>query len=81
VIARLDLGQASQGGLVYDGIASKDFCRALLELMSSQQNVEGKRGRLEPTPGLIHLFLGTGSDRRWWSGLCEVLSTGVPSGF
>ena len=49
VIARLDLGQASQGGLVYDGIASKDFCRALLELMSSQQNVEGKRGRLEPT--------------------------------
>ena len=30
---------------------------------------------------LIHLFLGTGSDRRWWSGLCEVLSTGVPSGF
>jgi len=31
--------------------------------------------------GLIHLFLGTGSDRRWWSGLCEVLSTGVPSGF
>jgi len=32
-------------------------------------------------PGLIHLFLGTGSDRRWWSGLCEVLSTGVPSGF
>jgi maltose alpha-D-glucosyltransferase/alpha-amylase len=49
VIARLNIGQAAQPALLYDGIASKDFCRALLELISTQQTVEGKRGRLEPT--------------------------------
>ena len=48
VIARVFVGQAGQTGMIYDGIANKDFCRAILELISSQQNISGQEGVVEP---------------------------------
>ena len=47
VIARLNFNQPNQTGVIYDGVASKDFCRVLLELFSTQKNLDGKSGQLE----------------------------------
>jgi maltose alpha-D-glucosyltransferase/alpha-amylase len=49
VIARLNFNQPNQTGVLYDAIASKDFCRALLELFSAQKTLDGKFGLLEAT--------------------------------
>jgi maltose alpha-D-glucosyltransferase/alpha-amylase len=49
VIARLNFNQSNQTGVIYDAVASKDFCRALLELFSAQKNLDGKSGQLEAT--------------------------------
>ncbi len=49
VIARLNFNQSGQTGVIYDAVASKDFCRALLELFSAQKNLDGKFGQLEAT--------------------------------
>jgi maltose alpha-D-glucosyltransferase/alpha-amylase len=49
VIARLNFNQTNQSGALYDAVASKEFCRALLELISKQQNLDGKSGALEAT--------------------------------
>ncbi|HEY3931546.1 MAG TPA: maltose alpha-D-glucosyltransferase [Verrucomicrobiae bacterium] len=49
VIARLNFNQPNQTGVIYDAVASKDFCRALLELFSAQKNLDGKFGQLEAT--------------------------------
>jgi len=49
VIARLNFNQTNQTGVIYDAVASKDFCRALLELFSAQKNLDGKSGQLEAT--------------------------------
>jgi maltose alpha-D-glucosyltransferase/alpha-amylase len=47
VIARMDFAGQNQAGVLYDAVANKDFCRALLELISKQQNLDGKFGLLE----------------------------------
>ncbi len=49
VIARLPFSQSTETALLYDGIASKDFCTALLDLIAKEQPVDGNRGRIEPT--------------------------------
>jgi maltose alpha-D-glucosyltransferase/alpha-amylase len=49
VIARLNFNQTNQAGVLYDAVASKDFCRALLELFSAQKSLDGKSGQLEAT--------------------------------
>jgi maltose alpha-D-glucosyltransferase/alpha-amylase len=47
VIARLKFSQSDQTGVLYDAIASKDFGRALLDLLSTQNSLIGKSGQLE----------------------------------
>jgi maltose alpha-D-glucosyltransferase/alpha-amylase len=52
VVARLNFSQSNQTeanktGVLYDAIANKDFCRALLELLAAPKNLEGKAGQLE----------------------------------
>jgi len=49
VIARLNFGNQNKTGVLYDAVVNKDFCRALLELISKQQTLEGKSGMLEAT--------------------------------
>ncbi|HTB86192.1 MAG TPA: maltose alpha-D-glucosyltransferase [Candidatus Sulfotelmatobacter sp.] len=46
VIARLTLGQTGQTGVLYDAIANKFFCRALLDLVSSRRGLDGNHGEL-----------------------------------
>jgi maltose alpha-D-glucosyltransferase/alpha-amylase len=49
VVARLNFGNQNQTGVIYDAVAGKDFCRALLELISARKNLDGKFGQLEAT--------------------------------
>ncbi|HEY1661451.1 MAG TPA: maltose alpha-D-glucosyltransferase [Verrucomicrobiae bacterium] len=49
VIARLNFSQANQSGVLYDALASREFPRALLELISSRQNLDGRFGLIEAT--------------------------------
>ena len=49
VIARLNFNQTNQTGVIYDAVASKDFCHALLELFSAEKTLDGKSGQLEAT--------------------------------
>ena len=49
VIARLNFGNPSQAGVLYDAVANKGFCRALLETISKQQTLDGQFGALEAT--------------------------------
>jgi maltose alpha-D-glucosyltransferase/alpha-amylase len=49
IIARLNFTGQNKTGVLYDAVASKDFCRSLLELISKQQNLDGKFGLLEAT--------------------------------
>jgi maltose alpha-D-glucosyltransferase/alpha-amylase len=49
VIARLNFDQSGESAVLYDAIASKDFCRALLEMVFNPQNMDGNSGRIEAT--------------------------------
>jgi maltose alpha-D-glucosyltransferase / alpha-amylase len=49
VIARLELKQPKQDGVLYDAIASQAFCRALLEVISNRRALKGKQGELKGT--------------------------------
>ncbi len=49
VLARLSVNQSKQDGVVYDAIADKAFCRAMLELISNRRGVWGYRGELAAT--------------------------------
>ncbi len=49
IIARLNFEPANQTAVLYDAMASKDYCRVLLDKISHQQTVEGKSGRFETT--------------------------------
>ncbi len=49
VLAQVTLSRSQQDGVVYDAIASKDFSRALLELISRRRSVAGHNGELEAT--------------------------------
>ncbi|HXF10281.1 MAG TPA: putative maltokinase, partial [Desulfuromonadaceae bacterium] len=58
VIARVALGNSGQVGVLYEAIASKPFCNALLKLIAAGGSLDGKRGRLEAsrTPELSRIF-------------------------
>ena len=49
VVARLNGLPANQTGVLYDALANEEFCRALLELFSTQKNLAGRSGLLEAT--------------------------------
>jgi len=49
IIAQINFAQPNQIGLLYDAIVSRDFCRAMLELLSAQKSIEGKTGQLDAT--------------------------------
>jgi len=48
VLARLSVKQTNQDGVLYDAIASKTFCRALLDLISTRRGLPGRLGELDP---------------------------------
>jgi maltose alpha-D-glucosyltransferase/alpha-amylase len=50
VLARLTLSRSNQDGVVYDAIANKTFCLALLELIARRRSLVGKLGELEALP-------------------------------
>jgi maltose alpha-D-glucosyltransferase/alpha-amylase len=47
VIARLNTRANAQAGVLYDAIANKDFCTALLQLMAYKRGIVAGHGRLE----------------------------------
>jgi maltose alpha-D-glucosyltransferase/alpha-amylase len=47
IIARANFSRTGQTGVIYDAVADKDFCRAMLGLLSAQKNLAGKFGQLE----------------------------------
>ncbi len=47
VLARLTVNRTNQDGVLYDAIADKVFCRALLEMISTAHGLEGRKGRVE----------------------------------
>ena len=49
VVARLNFSQSSQTGVLFDAVADRSFCRALLELFSTQKNLPGRAGQLAAT--------------------------------
>ena len=49
VLARVSVKQTNQDGVIYDAIANKTFCRALLELISTRRRLPGREGELVPT--------------------------------
>ncbi len=49
VLARVSVKRAGQDGVLYDAIANKNFCRALLEMISTRRHLPGHPGELEPT--------------------------------
>ncbi len=61
VIARVTVNRLKQDGVLYDALASKTFCRALLDLFSSRRNPDGTVGQIEPsqTPFLRRLRMDT----------------------
>jgi maltose alpha-D-glucosyltransferase/alpha-amylase len=44
----LVIARVGQDGLLYDAIANKDFCRALLDLVSTRHDLRGRKGELLP---------------------------------
>lgn len=48
VLARLSVRQSGQEGVVYDAIADKACCRAILNLISTRRSLPGRHGHLEP---------------------------------
>jgi len=61
VVARMVLSRAGQSGVMYEAIAGKAFCGALLKLMAKGGRLEGKRGVLEGknTPELARILSET----------------------
>jgi maltose alpha-D-glucosyltransferase/alpha-amylase len=57
VFARITVKHSNQDGVLYDAIADKGFCTALLELMSNRRTLPGRQGELVSmhTPVLRHL--------------------------
>ncbi|MGH7952482.1 MAG: maltose alpha-D-glucosyltransferase [Limisphaerales bacterium] len=55
VIARLNVAANSQdqNGVLYDAISNRDFCHALLELISGRQHLQGSRGALDGSHSAI----------------------------
>ncbi len=49
VVARLSVKESKEDGVLYDAIANRAFCRALLELISTRRRLLGGHGQLEPT--------------------------------
>ena len=49
VLARLSIKRDNRDGVLYDAIANKDFCRALLEMISTRRRLPGGQGELEPS--------------------------------
>ncbi|HXE41731.1 MAG TPA: alpha-glucosidase C-terminal domain-containing protein, partial [Candidatus Baltobacteraceae bacterium] len=47
VIARVTMNRANQTGVLYEAVASKNFCNALLKFISNCGSAGGKRGQLE----------------------------------
>lgn len=50
VVARLNFKPSNQAGVLYDALGSAAFCRALMGLISKQQNLDGQSGLL----GVMH---------------------------
>ena len=46
VVTRFNAAQSGQAGVIYDAIANKLFCRALLALFSSPEGLPGKTGQV-----------------------------------
>ena len=49
VLARLSVKHSNQDGVLYDAIADKGFCRAILDLIANGRAVPGGQGKLEAT--------------------------------
>jgi len=49
VLARVTLGQSGRDGVLYDALASKPFCRALLGMIASRRDLPGQKGELKAT--------------------------------
>ena len=47
VLARLSVKNTHEDGVLYDAIANKAFCRALLEMISSRRVMPGRHGELD----------------------------------
>lgn len=47
VFARLSINHTQRDGVLYDAIADKEFCRAILRLISGRRSIGGKHGDLE----------------------------------
>ncbi|HZF01234.1 MAG TPA: maltose alpha-D-glucosyltransferase [Methylomirabilota bacterium] len=58
VIARMTVNQSNQTGVLYEAVASKNFCNGLLKLMSNSGALDGKRGQLKAshTPELERIL-------------------------
>jgi maltose alpha-D-glucosyltransferase/alpha-amylase len=57
VLARLSVKRSNLDGVLYDAIADKAFCSAVLELISNRRSVPGRHGKLDASqtaalPGL-----------------------------
>ncbi len=50
VIARIAADKSNQTGVLYEAIADKNFCSALLKIISNSGAADGKRGKLEGSP-------------------------------
>jgi maltose alpha-D-glucosyltransferase/alpha-amylase len=48
VLARVIVNNTKQDGVLYDAIASKPFCKALLQLISNRRDLAGSHGQLAP---------------------------------
>ena len=46
IIARISLKKSQANGVLYDAIANKDFCRAMLETIARRRNLEGSYGTM-----------------------------------
>jgi maltose alpha-D-glucosyltransferase / alpha-amylase len=53
VLARLTLNRWNQDGVLYDAIANKEFCRALLELIHGRRTMAGVQGELTSMRTLV----------------------------
>jgi maltose alpha-D-glucosyltransferase/alpha-amylase len=53
VIAHLTLNNSQQEGVLYDAVANKAFCRALLEFVHSHHGAEGREGELKATHATV----------------------------
>jgi maltose alpha-D-glucosyltransferase/alpha-amylase len=49
VVARLRFSQTGEAGVLYDALANPEFCRELLELISTRRVFRGRRGELRGT--------------------------------